>query len=220
MKKIMGKLSVVFLLSMLLVFPALALADGPYITGLGGYTFVPDLDGEFGGQDIGQASMSDGWKAGGSLGYDFGSIRIEAESFYGENDIDSISSALIPTLTGNGEASIFAAMGNIFYDFEMEGSGLTPYLGGGVGWAEVHIQGAGNVTVPSKKGPAVLSGSSHTHDNGLAYQLIGGVGYSITENLSGFADYRYFRMDKVDLPLGIKTDLSSHSVNVGVRYNF
>lgn len=208
MRTVKNNFVMTLLLFMFMFTPVMALADGAYVTGMGGYTFVPDVHAEFYDAKIGSASVEDGYKAGGSVGYDFGSFRAEAEVSNYWNDIESVSTPFIPALTGSGDASIFAVMGNVFYDIEIGKSGITPYVGGGVGWAQVDLEGS-------------IGGlSGKVSDSGLAYQLIGGVSYDMTENLAVFTDYRYLRMDTLDMPLDIKADLEIHSVNAGVRFNF
>ncbi|RJF87324.1 OmpA family protein [Oleomonas cavernae] len=186
----------------ILVAGAAAQADmvsGPYITGFGGYTINPDV-----GVDVGpfhgDLSFEDGWIGGAAVGYDWGRGRLEFEGAYHFNKLDSLDlDGFAPIQAGDeDDLSAISGMINALYDFENT-SIVTPYIGFGMG-------------------AAYLDDDNDT-DTVLAYQGIVGTKVSITENLSGLVDYRYFRTLETDLG-GVKFEYEQHIITAGLTYNF
>jgi outer membrane protein OmpA-like peptidoglycan-associated protein len=197
----------------ILVAGAAAQADmvsGPYITGFGGYTINPDvgLDDEVFGH--GDFSFDNGWVAGAAVGYDWGRGRLEFEGAYRDNSFDTVSldNNPFPPPAGrvsadiDGDTHVISGMINALYDFENT-SIVTPYVGFGMGAAYLDVS---------------ISGESDT-DTVLAYQGIVGTKVSITENLSGVVDYRYFRTLEADFS-GTKFEYEQHTITAGLTYNF
>jgi len=112
----------------------------------------------------------------------------------------------------------YSLMANAWYDFhELElPLGITPYVGGGIGLAEVQINGSIN-------GATILTKNDVT----FAWQFGAGASLPIGDQTSLFADYRYFSAVDPGFALQpgfrigrVKADFDSHSVLVGVRFNF
>lgn len=72
-------------------------------------------------------------------------------------------------------------MVNGYYDFDIE-SAFTPYVGGGIGIANVSINDLAVLGIPL----------ADDDDTVFAYQFGAGVGYEISPTLTLTADYRYF----------------------------
>jgi|GEM_PF-2226729 len=109
----------------------------------------------------------------------------------------------------------WSLMANAWYDFDI-GMPFTPYVGGGVGLAQVKISGDLDNTQLFQK-----------NDSVFAWQLGAGVSMPVAENVKAFVDYRYFAADSAHLKLepnfnggSIKGAFDSHSVMVGLRFNF
>lgn len=139
---------------------ASAAAEGLYVGGAFGYGGNSD------------ATVDSGTVIGGFVGTHFGNHgRIEAELAYRQNDLAVLG---IPV---SGEVTSLALMGNAFYDFG-DGSGFTPYLGIGMGFASVTLDSA----------------FYNTDDTGtaVAVQAMAGAAIPFTESLSLTVEGRAF----------------------------
>ncbi len=184
-----------------------ASADGLYVGlgGGGGWASDSDIDGT--GIDT-SADYDAGPVIGLSLGYAFADgLRGEVELANRWNDADSIGSS-----NGSGDVTALSAMINGFYDFNMDGS-FTPYVGAGIGGAQVEANGlspVGSTSVDDK-------------DTVLAYQAMVGVAYSLSDALSLTADYRYFATDDLGYSAASGTSVDQEyahqSVMLGIRFD-
>jgi len=109
----------------------------------------------------------------------------------------------------------WSLMANAWYDFDL-GLPITPYVGGGMGLAMVKVSG-------------MLDGNTlfEKNDNVFAWQIGAGASMPITDSTKLFVDYRYFAADDAHLKLepgfnggSIQADFNSHSILVGLRFNF
>jgi opacity protein-like surface antigen len=184
----------------------------------GSVPFVAEKEISYGGGSLRNMSYDSGWGAGGSLGYmpTFGggngvaawdSFRVEFEFHHQENDIDSIQS-IAGLLQGN--VSVDAYMGNIFYDMDMK-NGFIPYIGAG----------AGSATIDFDSTTLGIKGT----DTVLAYQGLAGVYYEPeTMPLTRWGvGYRF--LDSVNPKFGqgantTEINYQSHSVEVGAQFRF
>jgi opacity protein-like surface antigen len=110
-------------------------------------------------------------------------VRIEAEGFYRRNEPDSDGVVGGPLASGEGEVEAYGAMFNVFYSPEYLNWPVYPYIGAGVGYAEVETSLALNAF------------TVNDDDSVLAYQGILGVRWPVTENVSLTLDGRYFSME-------------------------
>ena len=90
-------------------------------------------------------------------------------------------------------------MVNGFYDVENK-TPFTPYIGGGIGFANVDLDSE--------------------DDRVFAYQLGIGVGYAIDEVITLDLGYRYFATSDPEFLGGIKAEYSSHNLLVGIRVTY
>ncbi|MEI9993059.1 MAG: outer membrane beta-barrel protein [Rhizomicrobium sp.] len=189
-------------------------------------------------------SFKTGFVVGGNWGIDWGTFRTELEAAYHGNT--SKSSARVRTLyqyaghthtgggatgpgwnplttlsqsTGNQPANIklnaYSLMANVWYDFHDFGQsfGVTPYVGGGIGLAQIQIGGK-------------LGGNNliEKNDYVFAWQLGAGASVPLSDDISFFADYRYFAADGAKLRIApglhggdVDADFDSHEVLLGFR---
>ncbi|MCF6220515.1 MAG: OmpA family protein [Robiginitomaculum sp.] len=229
----------------LLAVPTLASASdaGWYVRGNVGYGVMTDVDltGDLLGNVQGEGN------AAGSLGvgYAFGNNwRMELDATQLWNDMGAISQA------GNtsSDMRITTGMLNAIYDFSDFGS-WEPYIGAGIGIARGKLSAAtysqptgtiaGPLNSPTCPGTNVCTFSDS--DTGVAWQLLAGLGYKITDNLTWDTQYRYLNAGDFDftglgqnlqVPVGagvlgtgssIATSASgagSHSILTGLRYRF
>jgi opacity protein-like surface antigen len=132
-----------------------------------------------------------GFIVGGAVGMNFGHVvsglRGEVEVAYRQSKLDGVWTTFeTPNLsTGaiDGDHSTFSVMANVWYDFTL--AGVSPYIGGGIGWAETEVDG--NLTGgPAGDGPFDFS------DSGFAWQLGAGINFDISPNVKLGVGYRYF----------------------------
>src|SRR5262249_5232201 len=84
-----------------------------------------------------------GFAVSGSVGYGFeNQLRPEFEINYRRSSVDTATGT--GAAGGTGNFSALGLMGNLFYDFDT-GTGLTPYIGVGIGGAFVGADGMGSV---------------------------------------------------------------------------
>jgi outer membrane protein OmpA-like peptidoglycan-associated protein/opacity protein-like surface antigen len=155
-----------------------------------------------------------GFVVSGSTGFGFeNQLRPEFEVAYRKSTVDSVTGP--GAGGGSGNINSIAFMGNLFYDFDTR-SGLTPYLGVGIGGAFVGADGIGSVFTGD-----AIEGSPFQ----LAYQGIAGFSYELSERVEATLDYRYFRTTQPEFKTVSNLTVSdmdyvNHTVMLGLRYIF
>ncbi len=212
--------------------PAQAREGQPYLGINGGVSFDDkvrvDIDSEATGgavEDAAIARTNMGIDGDVVLGYDFGAFRLEAEGGYkraGYESLEVNSSALLPggvvvapgTLVENTEdLEIWSGMVNALVEFGRD-DGLQLFGGGGVGLArmELPVNVAGVGTVIDDKA------------SDLAWQLIAGARFAVTDNVDLGVKYRYFLANNFEFDAAngapLRTDYSAHSVLASLTFNF
>lgn len=211
----------------LLMIPAMSFAEpprtGPYVSGFLGVNVLQNTD--VSGTDFGGVPINDrvefdpGINVGGSGGYDFGYFRLEGELSYKHAEIsavnDRISSARFASTRGSLGA--FAAMANAFFDLHND-SPVTPYFGGGLGFATLHLSDVTGIPAGGTRGTLYLEDD----DTVLAYQVGGGMEIALNRRISLDLGYRYFATDNANFTNGqdLSLKFKSHSGTVGVRVKF
>jgi opacity protein-like surface antigen len=114
---------------------------------------------------------------------------------------------------GQGDVDTWSFMGNVYYDI-MPDEMFSPYVGFGIGYANTDL-----TFEPSAVSVADAS------DGGFAYQAIVGADLTVTQSLSVFADYRYFRMDDPRIGLSLlpgflEIENETNLINFGVKFRF
>lgn len=148
----------------------------------------------------------------GGLGYRFGDFRVEGEVMYGRSGADHISFS-----GGGGDLSgyfdLWGATINFYYDLPT-GTGFRPYVGAGLGGILLE---AHNIT---------LAGFPPTHGSNrlLAYKLMAGISYALTDVWRLFLGYRFTRMGGQDYETGgipLHGDpIQTHAVQAGMQFYF
>lgn len=166
-----------------------------------------------------------------ALGYAYSNnVRAELEFNYRSNDIDSIDPdgggfSGWPAGTIAGDVSSLAIMGNVLYDFKGVTDFVTPYVGLGVGIANVDhdITGSNPVGVPG--GPLTIAYGNSSWQ--LAYQGIAGLSFDLAEGLMLDLSYRYFRTRKKNFAgtlnggaAAFESGHDPHSIFAGLRWDF
>ena len=181
----------------------------PYVGFSAGAAIMDDstLTDTFG--DSAEASYSTGLSLSGVVGYAFTSgLRLEGEVNYRQADMDKLSAGGASADISCDVSSV-AVMANAYYDFR-NSSSFTPYLGFGVGFA--------NIDAGKGTGGGFLLWESDD-DTVFAYQLAVGAGIDLSRQLTLDLGYRYFTTQDPEFEL-VKADYSSHNLMVGLRYRF
>ncbi len=225
----------------LMAVPSLASAQddaGWYLRGNAGYGTHTDID--ITGDVIGDVESEGNATGSVGLGYDFGNNwRLEVDAAQLFTNLGAVSQ--VP----NSFAKLETTTGflNAIYDFEGFNR-WEPYVGAGVGIVRGNATvtahdfpsgplgqaGVTNVSTPACSGVAC---SFKDGDTGLGWQLLAGLGYAISDNLTWDTHYRYMNSNNLDFlgtvapTLGSTTagamsfeDVGAHSLMTGFRYKF
>lgn len=197
-------LVVLFSLALLVGFTVSTASAGVYISGNLGAVFLNDdtSDGDELTFDYGDVVT---FALGKTIGSD---ARIEVEIGYRVNDMDELSLNDVD-LDIDGDMTTFSFMGNAYYDFKNHSRFIT-FIGGGLGVANVEYD------LDEIEGDSI---NEKDDDNVLAYQLMLGVGYAVTEQLNIDLQYRYFATTDPEFDTG-DAEYHAHNVMLGLRYSF
>jgi opacity protein-like surface antigen len=172
-----------------------------------------------------RVNFDPGINIGATGGYDFGIVRLEGELSYKHGDITSVNSqnaatqSLIRFVNTNGSLGALAAMANTFIDLHSKGP-VTPYVGGGFGFAALHLSDTfGTDTGTGQRSIVFFSDD----DTVFAYQLGAGLEIPLNRQLSLDLGYRYFATAKANfnssqIATGFKFE--SHNGAVGFKVKF
>jgi len=225
----------------IMALPSIASADdaGWYVRGNVGYGSSTDID--FTGDLIGDVEGEGNVAGSLGLGYEFGNNwRLELDGAQLWDDLGAISQA------SNTAADIRYTTGmlNAIYDFNDFGA-WEPYVGAGIGIARSKLSAAAH-GLPNNGGPfltnPVCPGTNSCaftrDDNGVAWQLLAGLGYEVSDNLTWDTQYRYLNVGELDFTgLGanlpqlasngdgfniatVASGAGAHMLMTGLRYRF
>lgn len=183
--------------------------------------------------------FDDGYALSAAIGRRFGNWRGELELAYQSNDVDThrdVQAAGIPlgaedagvlitgspnlgvsvadlVAAGRGSVDTTFAMANLYYDFNAW-SGFTPYVGGGIG--------AGFVNVDYSPSDVQIVDDDATV---LAYQVIAGASYDVSDRIELFAQYRYRATEDVETEVSLfdaDLDIENRAsvLEAGMRFSF
>ena len=197
---------------------------GIYIGGAGGLNWVQNGDASvflgsgFNSTVSSNAKFDDDWAANAAVGYAWKSLfRTEIEGSFRRNDLTSISLQPLSANQIEGDVTTWAVMANVLNDFPVN-SWLSPYLGGGAGYAQV--------TLDANCAPTIGFCRYDDEDRGFAYQVIAGTSVRLVGNVQLFADYHYFGVRKMDFDAATFNDhittlkFRNHAVFLGIRVAF
>ena len=221
-------------LTVLAFAPGIAAADeGSVYVSVGGLYVLP-VDSEM-------SEAEDDWEVTGTLPLDAGpgfaaaigygasnGLRAELEFGYRSSSWDkwedirfAVNGERVDTgdlgVEGkNGELTTLSVMANGLMVFDSS-SGLKPYIGAGIGFAQ-HDGSSDGLVATIGTDTYETEGSSQD-DTVLAYQAMVGVTYPISEKSEARLGYRYFATGEADFE-GTKVDYASHNVEVGILFRF
>ena len=159
--------------------------------------------------------FEDDWNYSAAYGWKREGYRYEVELVVGEDDVSSHTlNGGAPLAGPTGGINMAGVLFNGYYDFSTA-SAFTPYVGAGLGVAMVEAEGFGVATIPD-----VLDDD----DTVIAYQLMAGIGYDLSDRTNIFAEYRYFGTEGADVTTSVSTgsvatdlDYSINQFRFGVR---
>ncbi|HEY5514176.1 MAG TPA: outer membrane beta-barrel protein [Geomonas sp.] len=196
---------------------------GPYMSAFIGVAVPTNTD--VTGFDVGAGDLNDrvefdpGINIGATGGFDYGFVRLEGELSYKHGEINRVVEINGTRYTNiDGSVGALAVLGNIFLDLHNP-SPVTPYLGGGVGFAAMH-QSDTFGTSPSRNRAELYQSDD---DTVFAYQAGVGLEIALSRMLSLDVGYRYFGTSKATFT-GPDTEnelkFESHNAAVGLRVKF
>lgn len=233
-------------MSLITATSAYADDDGWYLRGNAGYGVHQDAE-LTGGIDSSQ--HGNGLQSEGNVAYSLGAGYDFGENWRLELDADSLDSSFgsISQTPGSvGSLKTESLMLNALYDFNDFGK-FEPYVGAGLGlvrgnadFAAHDFPSVDNVLTrnPTCIGERTAFQSSScaisTSDEGFGWQLLAGLGYNVTENLTWDTHYTYLNGPDLDLDGHIANsvtnessnfiaeldDVGAHTVMTGLRYRF
>ncbi|MBT8471946.1 MAG: OmpA family protein [Marinicaulis sp.] len=167
-----------------------------------------------------------------ALGYAWGNDwRTELEFSHRNNDVRHITSdpagySGFPAGTVGGDVRTYALMLNVLRDFDFgEGNPVKPYIGGGVGFADVGFNITGNNPAGAPVSPSTIAFGPNRRM--FAYQGIAGLAFPLAEQLALDVSYRFFGTKKVAYNAVIngaagqvEAGYHTHSLFAGLRWNF
>jgi opacity protein-like surface antigen len=159
---------------------------GPYISGSIGIGIPEKMKFEY--EDI---DMDSGLAVNGAIGYNFGSARVEGALGYQKHDLSDY----------DDDVALLTVMANAYYDFDA-GSGVKPYIMGGLGLANVDMSWSSN------------------DDDVFAWQIGAGVGIKIADQTTLDLGYRYLKPSDFDTDYFGDAEWAAHNIMVGLRYQF
>lgn len=171
-----------------------------------------------------KVELDPGVNVGLTGGYNFGFFRLEGELSYKAAEMDEIVDQIDGYHFRNvdGELAVFAGMVNGFFDLR-NSSPVTPYFGGGVGFATVYLSDTYGTDIRGGAFNRALLYADDA-DSVLAYQVGGGLEIALNSVLSLDLSYRYFGTSEAkfnnDWDSMARLRLESHNAAVGLRVKF
>ena len=116
-------------------------------------------------------------------------------------------------------------MANVWYDFNMEGSPYTPFVGVGVGAVNLGVEYAGRAVLPTNTAGVVpnyttlqntIRFATDTDEWTWGWQAAAGLAYEFGNGMSLSAQYRYFSTGDITV-LGQDFGVSSHEGLIGLQ---
>jgi opacity protein-like surface antigen len=170
--------------------------------------------------------MGNGWRFAGELAYTSADVDTHTGVTLGGGSIDGVDAAAIAgsadplgatvaeiVADGRGDITNLALFGNVYYDFNT-GSSFQPYVGAGLGFADIDV-------TYNPSGVGVIDDG----ETKLAYQLKAGATWVATETFEVFGEYAYRATEDIEVtndlfPGTLDIENQQNIFSVGVRYRF
>jgi len=188
-----------------------------------GYTFTYDVRRYWTGTIYGFTGTNP-VKAPYTVYADFSGVYTSGNPYTRMNAGTTIASGTVgANAVSDGDLSSFAVMANLWYDFELENSPFTPFIGAGVGMAKLDLDYRARATMPSTTfnsfsfGPFLSTVRAEANDWVFAWQLGAGLGYDLGNGMMLSAQYRYFATGDADIGGGQDISVQSHEALIGLN---
>jgi opacity protein-like surface antigen len=158
-----------------------------YVSAWAGMVATPDVDYDAPGAN-GEVEFDTGYGGGLAIGYDFGPARLEVEGSYRNSNAEA----------GDADLKIKAVLVNAYADFSTGGL-ATPYLGAGIGYAKVDVEGE--------------------DDEVFAGQLAAGILFGLSPAVAIDLGYRFMMTDDPKLD-GAELEVRQHTATLGLQVRF
>lgn len=200
---------------------SLTASSGWYVGGSAGLSFLEEQTNHNGSDSVNfdTSASNPGFDITGALGKDLGNgFRAEGELGYrqiemGHATVYAPGGAGLNSGSAGGNANAVSLMGNGYYDFQTGGR-IVPYVGLGIGMAEVSMDG-----VSVNNAPAV-----DDSDLVFAYQAMAGIGYQLTPTGTIYTGYRYFATTRPTFSDAggdrFNSEFELHNLEIGYRLSF
>lgn len=184
--------------------------DGWYLTGFGGYAYLPNnIDTSRNSITYTDANYESEYNVGGSFGYQSNPMRYEGQVTYINAMLNSVFENGLKEDRAAGYNNVVLGLMNVYYDFPMVIPTLSPFLGVGLGYGWV------NVKVDNNRVPNVAD--FRISDSAFAYQGTAGITFNFAENYALNIAYRYVGTDKV---FDLGKPFQAHLANASVIYRY
>ena len=191
----------------------------PYVSIFGGASFLNNVNTVSSYAGNYSVKTDTGYLIGGAIGLKWNEmLRTEIELSHMSNNANSYNKNGGSFYAASGPIRQTYLLGNVWLDLPT-GSSFTPYAGGGlgVGFADANVTFIG-----------LLPGyGSRTSGASLAYQVGGGIKFSLSEKIDLDLGYRYKGMTNVNFTdnQGANfqfngANLNSHNVQLGLTFKF
>lgn len=205
----MKRLSVFFFAGLFVIgsFAVAQAADGVYMSVKAGLANLTDSDLTALGETA-ELSYDNGYGVSAAVGGVISSFRVEGELAFRTNDMDEWTDS-VGTDSAKGDVEAWSVMANGYFDFIIQGSPITPYVGLGAGMVKVDVTDDED--------------SWSDDDTVVGYQIMAGVAYAFNDQFSLELEYRYLGTQDPEFEIEtvkIESEYSSHNVNLGARITF
>lgn len=160
-----------------------------------GEPYIGVIAGGSGGFNIKDSKLDTtlGYYLGGRLGFKFFSLfRLEEEFSYQHSGVHSIKKEGFKLHHVRGHVNFWSLMTNILFDLNCPFI-ITPYFGGGIGYARGDGHGVGKFSFHEKHEEQKF------HQNEFAWQIVVGLKYFICFGLETSLEYRYFKVTEANV---------------------
>lgn len=233
MKRSLIAVAVVVSFAVPAICPAAPIRPGPYVSGFLGVSVPQNTDATFtvfGGDTFNdRVEFDPSINIGGTGGYDFGFVRLEGELSYKRGEISTLTSTNLTSgattrlVNVDGGLGALAMMFNCFFDLH-NGTPVTPYFGGGAGFAALHLDDTFGTIASGPSAGTRTQLYSSDNDTVFAYQAGAGLDIALNRRLSLDLGYRYFGTAQANFNKNFNTETTlkfeSHNAAVGIRVKF
>ncbi|ACF45455.1 MAG: outer membrane beta-barrel protein [Prosthecochloris sp.] len=231
-------LSLIMVFLVAVAFSATGYSADKYISGNIGMSWMnnSDIEDAAGIIDILDAEVEMDYGSGltgtGALGCDYGDYRLEGEVGYQSGDIDGITFDFTNVAEAHGEdidvfgadldgdVSVLTLMVNGYYDIDLGGIELSPFVGVGVAKVTISDLKYDGDLIEDAEHPEDLINDLNLdlNETTLAYQAGVVIGIPVADNVMVDARYRYFATTDLTTLALLNTNVDSHSAMLGLRF--